>query len=331
MKYPSKIDVPVLITFFARPDTLERVFESIREARPSTLLLWQDGPRDGRKDDLINIQRCRSIVENIDWECKVYKNYHEKNMGCDPSTFLAQKWAFEMVDKCIIMEDDRVPVQSFYTYCKELLDKYEFDDRINHICGTNLLEDYKTCPYDYFFAPFGSTTWASWRRVAKQWDECYAFLNEEYSLSCLESVVGNDFYKVLMTNAKKHSETGFQWWETILGMGCMLNNRVAIIPKRNMVTDLGLTSDSTHATAEFKLLSKDDRKMFYMKGYDITMPLKHPAYVVPDWNYVEELFKMNGIGHPFLRLAKKGEYVFKCILYGQFFKRLTAKLQKSKR
>lgn len=331
MIHPYKIDVPVLITFFARPDTLEKVFESVREARPSILLLWQDGPRTNRPDDLENIQKCRDIVENIDWECRVYKNYHEKNMGCDPSTFLAQKWAFEIVDKCIIMEDDRIPVQSFYTYCKELLDKYEFDERINHICGTNLLEQYSDCDCDYFFAPFGSTTWASWRRVAKQWDETYSFLNDKYGLSCLKSVVGDEFYKVLMANANKHAKTGYQWWETILGMGCMLNNRVAIIPTKNMVTDLGLTSDSTHATADARLLSKNERKMFNMQGYDVTLPLKHPKHVVPDWNYVEELFRMNGIGHPFLSFFRKVVYLVKCIIYGQFFKRLQVKVRRVKR
>ena len=104
MNHPSKIDVAVLITFFVRPDTLQKVFDSVREARPSTLLLWQDGPRLNRPDDLINIEKCREIVENIDWECTVYRNYHSDNMGCDPSTFLAQKWAFGLVDKCIITE-----------------------------------------------------------------------------------------------------------------------------------------------------------------------------------------------------------------------------------
>ena len=58
MNHPSKIDVAVLITFFVRPDTLQKVFDSVREARPSTLLLWQDGPRLNRSDDLINIEKC---------------------------------------------------------------------------------------------------------------------------------------------------------------------------------------------------------------------------------------------------------------------------------
>ena len=318
MKYPSKIDVPVLITFFARPQTLEKVFESVRAARPSTLLLWQDGPRPNRPDDLEGIRKCREIVENIDWECSVYTNYHDNNMGCDPSTFLAQKWAFEVVDKCIIMEDDRVPSPTYYTFCKELLDKYEFDERISHICGTNILGEYSECPSDYFFSPFGSTTWASWRRVAKSWDEAYSYLQDEYSLSCLKSILGKDLYNAMISVAQRHAKTGFQWWETILGMGAMMNNRLAIIPKRNMITDLGMTENSTHATANPKLVSKAARKMFHMKAFDLEGPIKHPDYILPDFNYVKKLLFISGKGHPFLKLSRKIMFGLRCIMYGEF-------------
>lgn len=318
MMYPSKVDVPVLITFFARPDTLQKVFDSVKEARPSTILLWQDGPRKGRQDDAENIKKCRDIVENIDWECTVYKNYHEENMGCDPSTFLAQKWAFSLVDKCIILEDDRIPCQSFYPYCKELLDKYEFDERINHICGTNLLEDNESCPNDYFFAPAGSTSWASWRRVAETWDETYTFLKDQYALDCLRSIKTKGEYDIIMGHAIAHQKEGKQYWETILGMGCVLQNRLAIIPKKNMVIDLGLTENSTHAVANKNLLPKFAQKMFYMKSYDVTFPLKHPNYVVCDMNYYNQILHNAGIGRPFVKLLRKVDYALRCIYYGEF-------------
>ena len=38
-----------------------------------------------------------------------------------------------MVDKCIVLEDDDVPSVSFFTFCKEMLDKYEQDPRITMI------------------------------------------------------------------------------------------------------------------------------------------------------------------------------------------------------
>lgn len=328
-----KTDVAVLLIFFSRSETFEKVFESVRQARPRTLLLWQDGPRENRPSDIEGIARCREIAEKIDWECEVHKNYHEKNMGCDPSTFLAQKWAFTIVDKCIIMEDDRIPCPSFYNYCKELLDKYENDTRINHICGTNLLGENKDCDADYFFSPFGSTTWATWRRVAQEWDEEYSFLeNNSYNLECLKKIVGKERYNSIYRTSVKHKKTGKQYWETILGLNSMLNNRLAIIPKKNMICDIGLTDNSTHATANRKLLSKVHLAMFDMEVFDIDFPIKHPKYILPDYNYVEELNKIAGIGHPFIRFGRNVNYLFKCILNGEFvriFQALKRKITRS--
>ena len=121
--------------FFNRPDKFQQVFDQVRQARPSHLFLYQDGPRGER--DMPGIMACRKIAENIDWECDVQRHYCEKNQGCDPSEYLSQRWAFSMVDKCIVLEDDDVPSQSFFPFCKEMLDRYEHDNRVWLISGFN--------------------------------------------------------------------------------------------------------------------------------------------------------------------------------------------------
>lgn len=113
------IDIPVLLIFMARPKQFEKVFEQVKIARPSRLFLYQDGPRKDKPEDLENIKRCREIAENIDWDCEVFKMYQEKNVGCDPSEYIAQKWMFSNVDRGVILEDDDVPSQSFFPFCKE--------------------------------------------------------------------------------------------------------------------------------------------------------------------------------------------------------------------
>ena len=96
---------------------------------------------------------------------------------------MAHKWAFSIVDKCIILEDDFVVAQSFFSVCKELLDKYENDTRIGRICGANTVGTLRGCPYDYFFSRSGvGGIWATWKRVADEWDETYAFLDDEYHI-----------------------------------------------------------------------------------------------------------------------------------------------------
>ena len=92
---PYKIDIAVLLLFFARPDHFEKVFKEVKKARPSKLYLYQDGPREGRPDDIEKIKACREIAENIDWDCEIHTNYQEKNVGCDPSEYISQKWMFE--------------------------------------------------------------------------------------------------------------------------------------------------------------------------------------------------------------------------------------------
>ena len=200
-----EIDVAVLVIFFKRDKQFFKTFEAIKMARPRKLLLWQDGPRND--DDMRGILACRKIVENIDWDCEVYRFYNEKNFGCDPSTYYSHKWAFSIVDKCIVLEDDFVANRSFFLFCKELLVKYEFDDRINHICGMNLLGEYKDYPYDYFFGFTGTNAWASWKRVIDGWEESYSFLNDERYMYQLRQLYGKRFigwHKV----AKQRKGTG---------------------------------------------------------------------------------------------------------------------------
>lgn len=327
MKYPSKLDVPVLIIFFKRPETLKKVFESVKEARPFKLLLWQDGARS--KDDVSGIMACRKIFEGIDWDCEVHINYHTENMGCDPSTFRAQKWAFSIVNKCIILEDDMVPVRSFYPYCKELLERYEFDERINHICGVNHLGTADFCPYDYLFSYYGSGAWASWKRVADGWDSEYAFLDNTYymkNLSKKTPALFKQAYKV----ALRRKSTGFEWWETILGFNSYLNNRLAIIPRVNMVSNIGVTADATHGSS-LRMMNKKVRNLFYMGTKDLKFPLKHPEYIVPDYTYMDELSKINCMGRPWLNICRKLEYLFKCVLYGEIFNVITKKLYQRKK
>ncbi len=324
-----KTDVAVLLIFFSRYETFEKVFESIRIAKPRVLLLWQDGPREGRNDDIEGILKCRQIAENIDWNCTVYKQYNEQNYGCDPSTFYAQRWAFSLVDKCIVLEDDMVAEPTFFDYCKELLDKYENDQRINHICGINFFENMEDCPYDYLFAYNGTGAWASWRRVADEWDSTYSFLDNEYCINNLKNR-GKGLFKETLKVAKNRRKIGKAYWETILGMNCMLNNRLVIIPKRNMVTNIGMDEKSTHG-ANAKLIPKSTMRLFNMPTYPQTFPINHPPYVVWDENYYNKMCELNAWGKPFKKFVRNVRYTWNCMIHGESGRILNAVKRRFKR
>ncbi|MBQ8620797.1 MAG: hypothetical protein IJ422_00605 [Oscillospiraceae bacterium] len=283
-----KTDVAVLCIFFARPKQFAQCFEQVRRARPRVLLLWQDGPREGRPDDLENIMECRRIAENIDWECEVHRNYHDRNMGCDPSTFYSHQWAFSIVDKCIILEDDLVCSQSFFPFCKELLDQYENDERIDRICGTNLLGEY-AIPNDYLFHNVGNSWgWASWRRVAQKWEADYAFLDDPYAVRCMRNLQP-DVRRHLRWEKKcqLHKAEGIPYWEYIIGAQTLLNSRLVIYPRCNMVRNVGLDGNATHAPEDIKLLPRLVRRYFELETHELRFPLKHPRYVIRDAQYAD--------------------------------------------
>lgn len=287
--YPAKIDVAVLLLFFARPEQTRLVFEQIKKARPSQLFLYQDGARVGRNDDIEGIAKCREIVEDIDWDCTVYRKYQEKNYGCDPSEYISQKWMFSIVDKGIILEDDDVPSQSFFPFCKELLDKYENDTRISMISGMCHLDKIDIND-DYFFSKHGPIWgWATWKRTVDQWDTSYSFLKDDYICNLLK--YNKDMSDSYFSLCQQHLKTGKEHYESLLRTSRILNNQLAIIPTKNLISNIGITSNAVHCNTSLEDLPPKERKIYNKVVYEYNFPLKHPKYIIENKRLSEEITK----------------------------------------
>lgn len=316
MKYEAKVDVAVLLVFFTRSETFRLVFNEVRKARPSRLFLYQDGPRGER--DLAGIMECRKIAEDIDWECEVHRKYQERNYGCDPSGFIAHTWAFSLADKCIVLEDDVVPSQSFFPFCKEMLDRYEHDERITMIAGFNIDEVTPDIPYDYFFtSAFSIWGWASWRRVVGNWDADYSFMNDEYDMRQLKALAARRRYRPDMIKMfQDHAQSGKAYFETIFWTTMLFNSGLAIMPSKNLINNVGLTADSTHYSATLETMPHRLRRIFTMKRYEIGFPLRHPRYVIENVEYRERLYRTNAWGHPLIKIAYSLEELYLNLRHG---------------
>jgi hypothetical protein len=187
------------------------------------------------------------------------------------------------VDKCIILEDDLVPSDAFFPFCKELLDKYENDERVDRICATNLLGKYDI-PNDYLFSFVGNSWgWASWRRVAEKWDSDYAYMNDPYAVKAMRDMQSDlKSHLVWEKECLLHQAEGVPYWEHIVGAQALANHRLIIYPKCNMICNVGLSKNSTHAPENLELLPKKVREYFHTPTYDIEFPLKHPKYMLRD-------------------------------------------------
>ena len=327
---PWKIDVPVLLIFFNRPGCFSKVFEQVKIAKPRKLFLYQDGAREDNEKDVLGVQKCREIASEIDWDCEVHTLFQEKNFGCDPSEYISQKWAFEHVDKCIILEDDDVPTQSFFQFCKELLDKYENDQRINMICGMNNLEKWDS-PYSYLFSESGSIWgWATWKRVIDEWEPGYDLLDDAYNKQKLLNYLSEkktDLSKRVET-WQSNKASGVEHYETILCMNQFSKSRLNIVPTKNMIINIGNTPEGgTHSVDDLSLIPKGLRRIFTMNSYEIEFPLKHPKYIMNDVDFQNQLFRVMGTGHPFVSMYRNIEKSF-LILKKQGIRSFVNKLKK---
>lgn len=294
--YKSKNDVPVFLIFFNRPDTFSKVFEAVKTARPSKLFLVCDAAREDKpgEEDLVN--QCKAIAENIDWECEVYKNFADSNMGCGNRMSSGLDWAFSFVDRLIILEDDCVPGQDFFPFCEELLERYKDDCRICMIDAMNKLGVYEECPYDYFFGQGCCWGWATWRRVWQQMDYKMSFLNDSYAVRCVESTYpyyGNSGEFGRMMRDKLARNGRLSSWTYQMGMSTALQGQVCIVPKKNLISNIGLTGDSGHAVDDINKLAVSTQGLFNTPIYSLSFPLKHPQYVVEDrmyWELCEKQF-----------------------------------------
>lgn len=260
--------------------------------KPRSLYLIQDGPRNGVKTDTDKIEACRKIVDDIDWECTVNKNYSDVNLGCGRRPYTGIKWLFEHVSEAIILEDDCVPEESFFSFCEEMLDRYRCDLRVGIISGLNYFQHYDFGGFSYGFVKTGAIWgWATWKDRWEKSDFELSGIKNEY----IRNLIGNDITpkrisrKRIQTwsDAKKKidNEKKVSFWDYQWGFSRHMNSWLSIVPEFNQITNIGIGVDATHSGKDKSYMPKKVANFFFMETSQLTFPLKHPSFVLPDRNY----------------------------------------------
>lgn len=327
-----KIDVPVAINFFCRPDTFKQTLECVRKARPSKLFLIADGPRPGNKNDEIGVQECRKIAEQmVDWECELVKLYNEENKGLFVTYFESMKKVFEKVDYCIFMEDDLVFSDSLLPYCKDLLEKYKDDKRFSFVTTINYLPngEYEGLESDYFFCGEGSLcVYGLWKRTFESMN--MDFIKDAYSVEmtkrCLQQIKPGYEKRI-----DKYVDN-IMWQGHIPHVEIYRNllrateHQLCILPKKNMVRNIGLSSGSVHTANDIRKMPKAMWKVYDTPIYELNFPLKAPKCVIPDLKYDKYYNKMLLWNMPVRRFFRRIESLARHIFYGDF-KRVALKFK----
>ena len=320
------INVPVKTNIWIRPECQRPQFEIIKQARPSILFVISDGGRNEEEWKIINEHR-RMFDEEIDWNCTVYKLYESENRGMYAMIKKMHEFIWTKVDRCIYMEDDILPSISFFSFCAELLDKYKDDLRISAICGMNHDGISKDVSSDYFFSRQGSI-WgvAFWKRTFKNFDLKY--MDDPYIVkSLVHNMNDNTTMKKRLIGYSRgalydgHPAADEYYFSSF----AYVQNQLQIIPKYNMICNIGCQPSAAHSGA-YETLPHGIRRVFNMKTYEYKKPLKHPAYVFPDLEYERRRNRILGFNHPWVRRFRRIESLALNLKAGNF-KRIKGKLK----
>jgi hypothetical protein len=274
---------PILLIGFNRPAQIEQSLKAILSIKPSQLFIALDGPRAQRADDVDSCAQVKNVISRLLESapyCTIHTLYRKQNLGCGKGVSGAISWFFSHVEAGIIIEDDVVADPSFFTYSQQLLKKYATDTRIMAITGRNVAGMWKTPAKQSYF--FSSTLnvwgWATWKRAwnlfdfdMKDWPIVRSNSRFYDGLTAEQQILTKKAYDKMY----RHE---LDTWDYQWGYALQKHKGLTIIPRVNLVSNVGFGATATHTKVENPAIES-------VPVHQMTFPLRHPKSIVADHTY----------------------------------------------
>ncbi len=254
MEKRKTFNIPILFITYNKLDTTLKVLNKIKEIKPNNLVISSDGSKNIHDKKIID--SIRSEIDQKLSNLKFEKIYNDQNLGCKKAVTNAIDRSFKEFSKLIILEDDTLPSLDFFTYAEKMLKLYDSNNDVNLISGYNYLIKAKSIN-NYYFSKYSNIWgWATWK---SQWDNRIE-LNEKNLKQFLQLDLTNLFFsefekEYYVTRFKDVVYNDLDSWAYGLSFSNFYQNKYSIIPKYNLVKNIGLGHEkATHTRASEKYL-----------------------------------------------------------------------------
>ncbi len=266
------VDVPVLLLVYARPNTTQLVFEQIRVARPQKLYIAADGPKPDTTDKCTAV---KNLVTKIDWACEVKTLFRKQNLGSKNAVIEALTWFFDQEEYGIILEDDCLPNQSFFPFCRAMLDRYKDDQRVMHISGTNLQFGRKRGDASYYFSNIPSVWgWAGWKRTWELYDADMKLFPKFKESGMIKNILPDETVaKGIMHVLQMNYENKISSWDHQYGFAIAINNGLCITPNVNLISNIGFSRNDDP-------FEKNNYYLSNIASLEMIFPMIHPLFFI---------------------------------------------------
>ena len=287
----DRFDVPVCLFTWKRWDAVKQIIERLREANVQKIYVKSDCWRnESEKEQVLQVRE--NLKKAFDWDCQVIYLFEDENKGVFKQIGLGAVEIFKKEEMCIFIEDDNLPDETFFEYCRELLRKYKDNEKVLMIAGTNYAGKWDKCDSDYMFVkallPCG---WASWSsKFLKYYDQkldwfdskenCKKYLKFYRSKALAKQQLGS----ILAERNLFKNEGRFRSWDYHLIGSLMRNDLLVASPKYNQIKNIGVDGVGIHDLKKYKK-NVMTKRFCEIETYHLEFPLKHPASISVDKKY----------------------------------------------
>jgi GR25 family glycosyltransferase involved in LPS biosynthesis len=261
--------IPVLIIAYRRKDSLREILRLCEANSVNRIYVAIDGPKNnsvaGKRDN----SEMNKLVSDFSkqFSGRVFLLNRSKNIGCAASVLSACDWIFEKESAAIILEDDCIPTSDFFRFSQLAVEVINKDERIWLSCGTQFMpEDNRM---DSWFLSRYPLTWG-WSTTRKKWLEISAELKMNKTLKAADVSKAETIY--WNAGARRAQRGWVDVWDTVLAQRLIALNKLVILPKCCLISNVGNDSFATNTTDPSKWVETKIGNFMAPKNFPIPEP-----------------------------------------------------------
>jgi len=236
-------DIPVLLIAYRRVNNLKEILNRFNELKVTKLYISLDGPISDNLDSLVDH---KAILDAITKFRETYTGnlntlIRHNNFGCSASILSACNWIFENETKAVILEDDCKPSDDFFKFAEYAAEKLEHENSIWLACGSQFM-DGSEMENSWFLSNY-PLSWG-WITLRDKWSEMLqSILTPTKLINDRFAVAERAYWNAGSVRAQR----GFvDVWDTVLVQQMLQKNKLALLPRYNLVSNNGLDSFATN-------------------------------------------------------------------------------------
>lgn len=240
----------MLIIGYQRPQAIRKILEICRVADVSKIYISIDAPKVVSATSSANAAEIRSLISEFASSFgELHERYLPENCGCSANLLSACDWVFARENFVIVLEDDCIPSLDFFRFATTVEEQLSKDPRSLLICGTQFV------PADNLESSLTksnySLTWG-WATTREKWKLISEAIKKADGDTRLD-IFTLDYEKIYWQEGSRRAALGYvDVWDTILVNYLVKNDLYAILPRENLIQNIGNDSVAIHTKTQSK-------------------------------------------------------------------------------